>query len=275
MTEATADNGPANEPRAGVFATTRWSLVLNATEPDAAESATALASLCESYWRPLYAYVRRRGYNPHDAQDLTQEFFAFLLSRNHFAKADPDRGRFRSFLLGTLKKFLADQRDKANARKRGGDKAVLSLDFDSAERTLALETPSDAAPDKAFDRSWTLALLERTMGELRREHEAAGKAELFDSLKSAITGDGLAQSYGELAAGLGLTDGAIKMAVMRLRRRYGELLRAEIAETVSTPGEIDDEIRGLFGSLRDGGRRCGRALQRAIPTKQRPLPAGI
>jgi RNA polymerase sigma factor (sigma-70 family) len=251
MTEGSADEFRTNAARAGVFATTRWSLVLNATEPDAAESASALAALCESYWRPLYAYIRRRGHNPHDAQDLTQEFFAFLLSRNHFAKADPDRGRFRSFLLGSLKKFLSDQRAKANALKRGGDKTVLSLDFDSAERTLALESPTDAAPDKAFDRGWTLALLERTMSKLRREHETAGKAELFDSLKPAITGDGLTGSYGELAVELDLTEGAIKMAVMRMRRRYGELLRAEIAETVSTPGEIDDEVRGLFGSLRE------------------------
>lgn len=254
MTEASESNEPGKATRAaspGWFATTRWSLVLNAGKPDSDVSSQAMASLCESYWLPLYTYIRRRGHSPHDAQDLTQEFFAFALARDHFAKADPNRGRFRSFLLGTLKKFLSDQRDKANAQKRGGGTAPLSLDFDLGEERLAVAGAASENPEKEFERAWTLALLERTMRQLRDESAIAGKLELFDAIAPMITGEKGGQTYAAIAQTLELTEGAIKMAVMRARRRFGELLREEIAHTVSSPAEIDEEIRGLFGSLRD------------------------
>lgn len=244
-------SGPPMEDRPGWFATTRWSLVLNASGTDSGENSRALASLCETYWLPLYTYIRRRGHSAHDARDLTQEFFSFLLARNHFAKADPDRGRFRSFLLGTLKKFLSDQRDKANAQKRGGGQALLSLDFESAERSLTLDAPAPSDPERDFDRGWAMALLELTMNRLRSEHLAAGKEKLFTEIESAITGEKRDRPYAEIGAALDLSEGSVKMAILRARRRYGELLREEIAQTVSSPAEIDEEIRGLFSSLRD------------------------
>ncbi len=253
-----SQDGEANESREatrvnqpGWFATTRWSLVLSAAEDDSQVNSEALAALCETYWLPLYTYIRRRGHPAHDAQDLTQEFFAFLLSRQHFARADPNRGRFRSFLLGTLKKFLADQRDKANAQKRGGGQRPLSLDFESGEQRVALDAPSVSDPEKDFARNWALTLLEQTMQRLKDEHLAAGKAELFTAIEPAITGEKAGRSYADIADALSLSEGSVKMAVLRTRRRYGELLREEIAQTVSSPAEIDEEIRRLFGSLRD------------------------
>ena len=242
---------PRQKERPGWFATTRWSLVLNASGTDSGESGRALSSLCQAYWLPLYTYIRRRGHSAHDAQDLTQEFFSFLLARNHFAKADPDRGRFRSFLLGTLKKFLSDQHDKANAQKRGGGQAPLSLDFDSAERGLIFDTPNPSDPERDFDRGWALTLLEQTMNRLRSEHQSAGKEKLFLEIEPAITGEKRERPYAEIGAALDLSEGSIKMAILRARRRYGELLREEIAQTVSSPADIDEEIRGLFSSLRN------------------------
>jgi RNA polymerase sigma factor (sigma-70 family) len=242
---------PENATNPGWFATTHWSLVVRATGSESPDGAAALASLCESYWRPIYLYIRRRGYSAHDAQDLTQGFFAFLLSRNHMAKADADRGRFRSFLLGTLKKFLSDQRDKANAQKRGGGTTTLSLDFESAERNLALNAVSDSDPVREFDRNWALSLLEQTMTRLQEEHRAASKGKLFAEIASAITGEKSGRPYSEIGEALGISEGSVKMAVMRARRRYGELLREEIAHTVASAADIDDEVRRLFESIRE------------------------
>ncbi|MGB0581504.1 MAG: RNA polymerase sigma factor [Limisphaerales bacterium] len=232
------------------FVTTRWTVVLHAGEPDSKARQQALATLCETYWRPLYAYVRRQGYGAHDAQDLTQEFFAFLMSRDHFAKADQDRGRFRSFLLGTLKKFLADQRVRAQAQKRGGRKTLLSLDFESGESRLARDAVAGWDPEQEFSRAWALEVLEQTMGRLRQEHEDADKVELFAAIEGMITGERNGRTYLQTGGALGISEGSVKMSVMRARRRYGELLREEIAQTVAHPGDIDVELRELFECLR-------------------------
>jgi RNA polymerase sigma factor (sigma-70 family) len=241
-------------PGAGRFATTHWSLVLNAGHRGSTGSRRCLAALCESYWFPLYAFVRREGYSPPDAQDLTQEFFARLLEKKYLAVADPQRGRFRSFLLATLKHFLGHQRDRAKAQKRGGRRTTVSLDFQSAENRYNLEPAHELTPERLFERRWALALLERVLKGLRDEHAAAGKLDLFERLKEFLTGAGGSQPYQQIADELAMTEGAVKVAVHRLRRRYRELLEEEIAQTVAGPEEIEDERRALLAAVRSGNR---------------------
>ena len=243
---------PTSNPTGGAaaqFAETHWSLVLAArtTSPDAA---AALAGLCQAYWYPLYAFVRRQGHGPHDAQDLTQEFFARLLAKNYLADVDRTKGRFRSFLLASIKNFLANEWDRARAQKRGGGDTVLSLDATSAESRYALE-PVDAATtaDKLYDRRWALTLLDRAINRLRDEFVRDDKTALFDELKFALTGDKGDASHAAVADRLGMTEGAVKAAAHRLRKRYRELLRAEIAEPVATPAEVEEELRQLFAAL--------------------------
>lgn len=231
------------------FVTTHWSLVLAAGQTQGAAAERALAKLCESYWYPLYAYLRRHGRTPHDAQDLTQEFFARLLEKNYLSEARRERGKFRSFLLTSLNHFLANEWDRMGAQKRGGGQTLISLDAESAESRYRLEPEDAATPDRIFERRWAITLLDRVLRILQREYEMADRREFFDRLKFSLTGERSALPYAELAAQMGMTEGAIKSAVHRLRGRYREILYEEIANTVSSPEEVEDEIRHLFKVL--------------------------
>lgn len=234
----------------GWFATTRWSLVVKAShESDPAQTAAAMQALCESYWLPLYSYVRRRGYASDDAQDLTQEFFARLIEKNSFGAAQQDRGKFRSFLLGSLKNFLADEWDKSRAQKRGGGTVVSSLEFSDGERTYSLEPANDVTPEQIYERRWALTLLENVLAQLEKEHAACGKGQVYAMLNPCLVGERTAQPYAELAMRLGVAESTVKSMVHRLRGRYRTLLRMEIANTVATPEEIDEELRYLFQVL--------------------------
>jgi RNA polymerase sigma factor (sigma-70 family) len=229
------------------FRTTHWSMVLRAGQGGSTDSAAALETLCRTYWYPLYVYVRRQGYSPEDAEDFTQEFFARLLRLNSLEVVAPHRGKFRTFLLVSLNHYLSDARDTARAAKRGSGQTGLSLDDESAEQRSRLEPAADASPEVLFDRRWVLALLEQALTRLRREYANAGKAAQFESLKDFLqnpTDDG---DYDRVAGALGLNPGAVAVAVHRLRQRYRDLVRAEIAQTVSSPKEMQEELRHLFG----------------------------
>jgi RNA polymerase sigma-70 factor (ECF subfamily) len=242
-------NSASADAHQGVFVTTRWSVVLKAGCPDPIRSRAALEQLCRAYWHPLYHYVRRRGYRPEDAQDLTQSFFERLLERDALAKADPDRGRFRSFLLTSLKHFLSDEWDKMNARKRGGGQPVLSLDFETEERRLTIEPADPLTPEKVFEQRWAIALLDQVYRRLETEFANQGKRDQFAALRVTLTAPRGTTPYAELARGLGIREGAVKVAVHRLRQRYRELLRETIADTVAGPEEVDDELRHLLQVL--------------------------
>ena len=244
-----ADNTapPSHEPRP--FATTRWSLVAAAGRGASPESAQALALLCETYWYPLYAYVRRRGHDPHEAQDLTQEFFARLLERRNLRAADRQRGKFRTFLLASLQNFLSNEWRKEQAQKRGGGKLPVSLDFKAGESRYTLEPSHELTAERVFERRWALTLLDQAMTKLRDEFTASGKAELFEALQGSLGGEAVLAPYAELALRLGTTEGALKTAAHRLRRRCRELLRAEIAQTVARAEDIDAELRELFSAV--------------------------
>jgi len=239
-------SGPGSARR---FATTRWSLVLAAGKRSAPQSAAALAALCETYWYPLYAYVRRRGHDADEAQDLTQAFFARLIKKCDLAAAQQERGRFRSFLLTSLKHFLSNERDRGHAQKRGGGRTPVSIDFATAEGRYHLEPSHELTAEKIFERRWALVLLENVLARLHEESVHAGKSWIFDRLKVFLTGEQPAVSSGQLAAELQMTAGALKVAVHRLRGRYRELLRAEIGQTVADPEEIEQEIRDLFTAI--------------------------
>ncbi|HYG22500.1 MAG TPA: sigma-70 family RNA polymerase sigma factor [Verrucomicrobiae bacterium] len=231
--------------QAARFGTTQWSVVLQAER--GAED--ALLKLCQLYWRPLYAFVRRRGHSVHDAQDLTQSFFAHVLEHDALANVAPSKGRFRSFLLVSLKHYLDNEWHRANAQKRGGGQVILSWDdLRPAERD-ALEPRDDSTPEKVFNRRWALMLLERAMQQLETECVAARKGELFQRLKPHLTANNASAPYQQLAPELGLSEGALKVTIHRLRRRFGELVRQQIAKTVAREEDIDDEIRQLFAAL--------------------------
>jgi len=242
-----ASTGRLAGPQA--FVTTHWSVVLTAGRRDTARARDALARLCQTYWHPLYAYVRRVGHSPHDAQDLTQEFFARLLEKNFLAGADESRGRFRSFLLASLKHFLANEWHKAQAQKRGGGQIPLSIDFDAAETAVHFEPADTTTADKIYERRWALTLLDCVLRRLREEFVRDGKEKLFEQLKPTLTEASRSVPYAEIARRLDTTEGAVKVAVHRLRQRYREVLRAEIADTVASPGEVEDELRNLFAAL--------------------------
>jgi RNA polymerase sigma-70 factor (ECF subfamily) len=231
-----------------MFATTRWSLVAAAKDPTAPHAREALADLCRLYWYPVYAYVRRRGRDHHAAQDLTQAFFARLLEKNDLAAADQTRGRFRSYLLTSCQHFLANAHDHEAAKKRGGGRTRVPLDFAGADGRYAREPVDESPPERAFDREWALGLLDRTLDGLRTEYAESGRAKLFDALKGCLAG-GADVPYADLAGALGMTEGAVKVAIHRLRQRYRDRLRTVIADTVATPEEVDDEIRDLFAAL--------------------------
>jgi RNA polymerase sigma factor (sigma-70 family) len=232
-----------------MFVTTQWSAVLAAGRSDTTLARSALEQLCRQYWHPLYAYVRRAGYLREEAEDLTQEFFARLLAQNTLGKADPARGRFRSFLLASLKNFLANEWDKAHCRKRGGGAQLLPLEFDTAENRCTEPVTSGDTPDRAFDRQWALTLLDVVLARLRQEYADAGREDLFVGLKDTLSGGRAEIPYRDLGGALDLSEGAVKVAAHRLRRRYRELLREEIANTVATPGEVEEELRQLFAAL--------------------------
>jgi len=231
------------------FATTRWSVVMAAGAPASPRSSDALAQLCQAYWYPLYAYVRRQGHSAYDAQDLTQEFFTRLLEKNYLATVSREKGRFRSFLLAALKHFLANEWDKARALKRGGGHEIIHLDAHDAETRYSLEPKEVLSADKIYERRWAMLLLDRVLNRLREEQVAAGKGEQFDLLKMCLLGERSSVPYQELAGQLRMTEGNVKVTVHRLRQRYRELLRAEIAETVASPADVDEELRQLFAAL--------------------------
>jgi len=236
-------------PGAHRFVTTRWSLVLAAGQQTNTHSAEALASLCEMYWYPVYAFIRRQGYRAEDGADLTQAFFARVLEKNYFHDADPARGRFRAFLCASIRHFLSNERDRARTLKRGGIQPPISLDVETADGRYQLEPRDDLTPEKLFDRQWALMLLDRVLARLREAHASAGKAELFDRLKGFLTGDSETVPYADVADGSGMTEGAVKVAVHRLRRQFRDTLVQEIAETVSDPADIDAEIEYLLKAV--------------------------
>lgn len=232
------------------FATTNWNLVLKATRESAASSEEALADLCELYWYPLYAFVRRQGYGSADAQDLTQGFFARLLEKRDLAAVDQAKGRFRSFLLASLKNYLINEWDRARAAKRGGGKSKISLDFAAAESRYALEPSHQLTAEAIFDREWGLTLLDQVRGRLRDEFTAAGREAHYVVLQPYLTGADDSPSHREVGERLEMSPGAVKVAVHRLRRRFRELLRLEISNTVADEESVDDEIGELFAALR-------------------------
>jgi RNA polymerase sigma-70 factor (ECF subfamily) len=236
-------------PGGSSFETTQWSLVIAAGQSRTAETEQALAALCERYWQPLYAYIRRQGYPADRAQDLTQEFFCRLLEKNYVHDAHRERGRFRTFLLTSLKHFLANEWNRAHAQKRGGHASILSLDFSHAEDRPGYEPSHDMTPERLYERNWALTVLERALARLRDEYAAAGKAQLFEHLKSALTGDQPQIPHEDLGQRLGISEGAVKVAIHRLRKRYRALLRDEVAQTVQDGDSIEDEIRYLLAVL--------------------------
>ncbi len=243
---ATSDRRqPATSYGGGSFATTHWSVVLQAGRPG-----EPLEQLCRTYWRPLYAFLRRQGYDPHAAEDLTQGFFASLLERNDFALVDRERGKFRTFLLVSLKHYLANERDLARAQKRGGGAPHFSLELLTAEEGWRHEPAAGRTADQVFDRRWALSLLEAVLGRLEAEFHAAGKHDLFVSLKDQLTGERGGVTYRETATRLGLTESAIKVTVHRMRQRYRELLVEEVARTVAAPGQVEEEVQHLIAALR-------------------------
>lgn len=242
---------PEKAAKGGRFLTTHWTVVRDAGDPDSPGYRAALATLCETYWYPLYAYLRRYGCDPHEAEDLTQGFLARMLDKGDFGLADPERGKFRSFLMASLRHFVANERKHAKRLKRGGAVAPVSIDAQDAERHYAQEAVDGLTPEKIFERSWALNVLEQALDRLQDEWERSGKAEQFDALKPYLTPGKEATTYREIAQSLDMTEGAVKVAVHRLRRAYRAQLRAVIAETVSTENDIEEEIRDLFGAFGD------------------------
>ena len=236
-----SDDKPA---RGGRFATTRWSLVLAAGQRSNERSREALNSLCETYWYPVYAFIRRQVNDADAALDLTQAFFTRVLEKNYFGDADPARGRFRAFLLTSARHFLSNERDRARSLKRGGATLIVSLDVETAEGAYQLEA-KDLTPEKLFEARWATLTLDRALARLERAYAAAGNPDTFEGLKGFLTGDTADLSYAEAARRLHSTEAAVKVAVHRLRRRFRDALVEEIAETVSSPTEIDAEIRHL------------------------------
>jgi len=236
----------ATSTRSDWFRTTHWSVVLAAGRGESPGAQEALERLCQTYWYPLYVFVRRQGYSPEDAQDLTQGFFERVLEKNYFGQADRDKGRLRAFLLAALKHFLSDQRDRERAAKRGGGKTTLSLDAQDAEDRYLLEPADTATPDKLFERRWALTVIEQARVRLRAEYAAGGKSEIYEQLKLVETGERGELTYAEIGKRVGLSESGVKTAALRMRRRYAELLREEIAQTVATVSEIDEEIRHLL-----------------------------
>jgi RNA polymerase sigma-70 factor (ECF subfamily) len=227
------------------FITTRWSLVLAAGERDSQQKRRAIAELCEAYWQPVYAFIRRYDGDSDASLDLTQEFFSRLLEKDSIRDADPQRGRFRSFLLAAVRHFLSNERDRATAQKRGGGRVHFSLEV----ATIPLELSTAETPEREYDRQWALSLLDRSLARLEKRYAEQGKADLFATLRPSLTVEPEANRYSELAEKLGMSEGAVKVAVHRCRRRFASLLREEIAHTVNSPADVDAEVRDLFAAF--------------------------
>ena len=246
--------GPASDPTStsaprDVFVTTRWTMVLSAGRKSSPHSERALAELCQTYWYPLYAFVRRQGRTKEDAEDLVQTFFARFLEKNYLEGLAAERGKFRAFLLAALKHFLANEWDRVQAQKRGGGAEHLSLNWQDADERFHLDPPDPTNPERLFDREWALALLDRVIARLAAECARDGKADLFTQAKGFLTVSSAAIPYGEAAKQLGVDEGTLRVAVHRLRKRYRELLRDEIAQTLAEPGQVDEELRSLLAAL--------------------------
>ena len=237
---------PSNDPN---FSTTNWSVVLAAAQTDPVASNRALERLCGRYWYPVYAFVRQRGHDVHDAEDLTQGFFHFVLERQALQRADREKGRFRTFILAALTNFLHNERDKGQAQKRGGRHQIVSLDEEFAEAVYALEARNGETPETLFERRWTAMLVRRVLEELRREYDGRGKGVVFAALQPFLTGEPAGADYDRLAQQLGMEAGTVKVALHRARRRFGELLRSEVAHTVESPEEVESEIRHLMAVM--------------------------
>lgn len=255
--DSTTPSNPDARPRTGAgFATTRWTLVVRAGagSGDTATGRMALEELCRAYWQPVYAFLRRSGRSTHDAQDLTQGFLSGFFEGGSLERVDPAKGRFRSFLLGALQHFLSHERDRERALKRGGGVTLVPLEAPDTEGAAPGGMPAapGMTPEQAFDRQWALALLDRVLTRLAQEQDDAGKSSQFECLRIALTGDRGAVPYATLGQRLGLSEGAVKVAVHRLRQRYREILRDEIAQTVETSGEVESELKVLLAAL--GGR---------------------
>jgi RNA polymerase sigma factor (sigma-70 family) len=232
-----------------IFATTHWTVVLAAGKRQTPQSDRALEELCRTYWFPLYAYVRRRGHNKEDAEDSVQEFFARFLAKNYLAGLSAERGRFRAFLLASLKHFLINEWKKSQRLKRGGGGKILSLDWQTADTKFQVAATNDPSPDKAFDREWALALLAKVIGRLQTECEAEGKSKLFEQLKIFLTAGKGALSHADAAKNLRMDETTVRVAVHRLRKRYRILLREEISQTLADAADVDEEMRALFGAF--------------------------
>ena len=239
---------PAVTANPSRFGTTCWSLVLSAGQAHSPESQDAMESLCRLYWYPIYAYVRRRGYQPQEAEDFTQAFFLRILERNTVGEADPQRGRFRSFLLGALKQFLSNELDRSQSLKRGGGCNFIS--FDAAEQRYGTENRDAQTPERLYERRWASTLLDLVLAEMRQQFASDGKEGLFDNLKWCLSGEQPEHSYRLLADELGMSEGAVRVTVHRMRRRYAQLVRDRIAQTVASPEEVEQEIRELFAATR-------------------------
>ena len=239
----TEDVGTVFKP--GVFETTNWSVVLAAGHGSSSSIRHALDSLCQTYWFPLYSFARRQGNSPEDAQDLTQEFFARFLARGYFALANRDRGRFRTFLLSSLKHFLTEEWRRANRQKRGGE-SVVSFNFEDAESRYSIEPLEELSPDTLYDRRWAEALLERVLGRLSQDYNSTGRARVYEQLQQFVWGRQSEMTYAEMGERLGMNEGAIKVAVHRLRQRFRDLLRDEVEHTVENPNQVEEELRHLL-----------------------------
>jgi RNA polymerase sigma factor (sigma-70 family) len=233
----------------GQFPPTLWTMVLLAGGEPGDQAGDALAQLCQRYWYPLYAYLRRRGQSAHDAEDLTQGFFLHLLSRRGLAKVQRQRGKFRSFLLSSLQNYVSDEWDRSRAQKRGGGAALVSLDAQDAEKRYSAEPAGPMDPELLFEHRWAVTILDRALERLEAEYQAAGKAQRFEALRIFLTGEPQGVSYAETGARIGLSDGAVKVAVLRMRQRYRELVRGEIAHTIESEADIDEEMRHLLAIL--------------------------
>ncbi len=243
---------PSSNATGDVFATTRWTVVLAAGNPSAPQAGVALEELCRTYWYPLYAYVRRHGHSREDAEDLTQAFFARLLEKNYLEGLTSDKGKFRAFLLVALKRFLANEWDRAHRQKRGGGQTPLSLDWQDADQRYQINPVDTLSPDKLYDRAWAVTVLEQVITRLRNESAADGKAKLYEHLKGFLMVGKSDIPYAQAAAALELSEGAVRVAVHRLRHRYRELLRQEVAQTLSDPAQVDEEMQALFSALTEG-----------------------
>lgn len=241
---------PRPAPGAAQFTTTHWSVVQAAGQAGSSVAGRALEQLCQTYWYPLYAYARRRGQSPADASDLTQSFFAHLLSGEFLQRAQRDKGRFRNYLLGAMNRFLKDQTEHNSRLKRGGGQALISLDALDAEERYRREPDDPLDAETVFVRRWAMTVLDQALQKLEMEMRSAGKERLFEHLEGFLAGDKSGGTYAEVAARLNASEASIKMAVTRLRTRCRELVRETIAQTVSAPAEIDDEYRALISALR-------------------------